>query len=226
MTDVVNPRPQIPDSRSKKIIAAIIPAYNEANHITEVLAAIKKASVLKKILIVDDGSADNTADIVKKEGFEVLQLEKNGGKGAAMQAGLEQVKADVYLFIDADLVGLRESHIESLINPLLEDKGLSMTIGKFKGGRKSTDWAQSIMPQISGQRAITKEFARSLPDLSKAGFGVEILITKFAKKNGFKSKEVILPSMTQVMKEEKLGFGKGFASRLKMYAHMFRSYLR
>lgn len=208
-------------------VAAIIPAYNEADHITEVLTVVKNAPFLNRVLVIDDGSVDNTADIAKKEGFEVLELKNNRGKGAALQAGLQHVKdTDIYLFIDADLVGLKKAHIESLVKPLMEDKELSMTIGKFKGGRKRTDWAQSIMPQISGQRAITKEFAKALPDLSKAGFGVEVLMTKFAKKKGFKIKEVILENMTQVMKEEKIGYGKGFIYRLKMYAHMLRSYLK
>jgi hypothetical protein len=101
-----------------------------------------------------------------------------------------------------------------------------MTVGKFKGGRKRTDWAQNLIPQISGQRAITATFAKSLPDLSKAGFGVEVLITKFAKKNDFQSKEVILENITQVMKEEKLGLREGIPYRLKMYFHMARSFIK
>jgi len=207
-------------------IAAIVPAYNEANHIGKVLEILKQTPLLDEVLIVDDGSADGTAEIAEELGFKVLKMTENQGKGAALQAGIKQINTDIYLFIDADLVGLQPKHLEGLVNPLLEDTSLSMTVGKFKGGRKSTDWAQHLVPQISGQRAITASLAKSLPDLSSSGFGVEVLITKFAKKNNFKSKEIILENLTQVMKEEKLGLARGFIYRLRMYLHLLRSSLK
>jgi len=207
-------------------IGVIVPAYNEARHIGDVLRVLKNIPFLDKILVVDDGSDDETAKTAGELGFEVLKQPYNQGKGAALQAGLKQVNADIYLFIDADLVGLNQNHLNDMVKPLLEDKSLAMTVGKFKGGRKSTDWAQHLVPQISGQRAITAKLAKSLPDLSSSGFGVEVLITKHAKKNGYKSKEVILENITQVMKEEKLGLLKGFSYRLRMYYHLLRSFLK
>ncbi len=212
---------------SNNFIAALVPAYNEEQNIEPVLTVLKEASILDKVLVIDDGSKDNTADIVKKHGFEVLQLKKNQGKGAAMEAGLKKIEyADIYIFIDADLVGLSTKHIEDMITPLIEDKELSMTLGKFVGGRKSTDWAQKIVPQISGQRAIKSNLAKALPSLKDQGFGVEITISRFAKKNGFKNQEIILKNITQVMKEEKQGFRRGFGNRLKMYGHIAKSFLK
>jgi len=216
-------------SRENKSIAAIIPAYNEEKNIAPILEVLKNVNFLDHILIVDDGSKDKTARIAKEAGFEVLELKENQGKGAALQAGIEKLRdknADIYMFIDADLVGLKAKHLEELIEPLFEDRSLSMTIGKFKGGRKRTDWAQYIIPTISGQRVLTKELVEALPDMSKSGFGTEVLITKTAKKNSFKTKEVILQNITQVMKEEKIGFRKGFTHRLKMYLDMLRSSFR
>ena len=205
-------------------IAALVPAYNEENNITPVLEVLKNISVLNQVLVIDDGSKDQTAEVAQKQGFDVLRLEKNGGKGAALEAGLKKIPdADIYIFIDADLVGLEAKHVEDMLSPLRLKNDISMTVGKFTGGRKSTDWAQRLVPQISGQRAMRSELAKALPSLKSEGFGVEVAITRFAKKNGFRAEEVILKNMTQVMKEEKMGISRGFANRLKMYSHIIKS---
>ncbi len=216
--------PELRTPNSEPTVVALIPAYNEAKNIGPVLEAIKNIPMLSEALVIDDGSIDNTADVAEKAGFNVLRLKKNAGKGAALEAGIKHLKdADIYLFIDADLVGLDNRHIESLINPLINEDGIQMTVGKFIGGRRRTDWAQHLVPNISGQRALKAEVVKTFPPLTEAGFGVEVIITRHVKKSGYKSQEVLLSNITQVMKEEKLGLIKGFTYRLKMYTHIAKS---
>ena len=63
-------------------IVALVPAYNEEKNIRPVLEVLKNISVLNQVLVIDDGSKDQTAKVAQEQGFDVLRLEKNGGKAA------------------------------------------------------------------------------------------------------------------------------------------------
>ncbi len=199
-------------------VVVIVPAYNEENQIAAVLDVLTKVKIVNEIIVVNDGSKDNTSAMARSYNVKVIDRERNGGKGAAMQTGIESTDADIIAFIDADLIGLKPEHIENLIKPLINGPDLMMTVGKFSGGRVSTDLAQAIVPFISGQRVFRRKFLNGLPNLADAGFGVEVAITQHAKRSGFKVKEVLISEVSQVMKEEKLGVIQGFKARLKMYS--------
>ncbi|HCG98833.1 MAG: hypothetical protein A2074_07915 [Candidatus Aquicultor primus] len=202
---------------NRKSVAVIVPAFNEERHIGNVLNILKNVDVVDEIIVVSDGSKDRTADVARGFGVQVIERTVNGGKGAAMQAGIETTDADIVAFIDADLIGITREHIENMIIPLIQDDELYMTVGRFTSGRISTDLAQAMVPFISGQRAVKREFLKGLPDLKATGFGVEIVITQHAKQNKFKVREVLIPEATQVTKEEKLGMRRGLKARMKMY---------
>jgi glycosyltransferase involved in cell wall biosynthesis len=209
--------------KSRLKISAIIPAYNEEGRISRVLEAVTSSPLLDEIVVVDDGSTDKTYEEAKSFLVKVIKREKNGGKGAALKTGLQNTKADIYVFLDADLLGLTPEHIQKLVEPLLKDENLMMTVGKFVGGRTSTDLSQVIVPYISGQRAIRKEFFKDLPEIEDKGFGVEVIFTKHALKKGYKTEEVILEKAAQIMKEEKRGILAGVLSRAVMYWEMLKS---
>lgn len=211
---------------SDVVVAVIVPAYNEVGRIGAVLKVLTEITFLDEVVVVDDGSADGTAEEASSFGVKVLRQTTNLGKGAALQHGFECIDADVYLTIDADLVGLTVQHIEQLLRPILEDPDLMMTVGKFKGGRLLTDLAQHLVPTISGQRGLRASFVRALPPLADSGFAVEVLITRAAEKEGAKVQEVELQNITQVMKEEKLGFVAGMRFRMKMYREMLTRLFR
>jgi len=199
-------------------VTVIVPAFNEEKHIGNVLSILKSVDIVDEIIVVNDGSHDRTSDVARSYGIRVVDCAANRGKGAAMQAGIEVTDADIVAFIDADLIGIKREHIENLVRPLLEEDDLYMTVGRFTSGRITTDLAQAMVPFISGQRAVKREFLAGLPDLSKTGYGVEIVITQHAKQRKLKVKEVLIPEATQVMKEEKLGMRQGLKARMKMYS--------
>jgi len=197
-------------------IAAIIPAYNEEATIGTVLDTIKQVNLVKQIIVVSDGSDDKTAEIARSKGVTVIDLESNIGKGGAMVKGLEATKADTLLFLDADLIGLKVQHIMDLLTPVLQQE-VEMTVGVFSSGRPATNIAQKIAPCLSGQRALKRDIIENISCLNLTRFGVEIALTKYVEENRIKFKEVFLPSMTHLMKEEKLGLIRGFMARMKMY---------
>ncbi len=72
---------------NKKELWIVIPAFNESAHIGKVIKPL--VSIGYQILVVDDGSSDNTASIAGKAGAVVLKLEKNAGKGNALRTGFD-----------------------------------------------------------------------------------------------------------------------------------------
>lgn len=197
-------------------VAAVVPAFNEAGTIGEVVGVLRSCPAIDEVIVVDDGSTDSTAAVALSAGARVLQLPENQGKGAAIQAGYEATDAEILLLCDADLVGLRLSHLYDLLQPLLGGTA-DMTVGVFEGGRPITDLAQVMAPQLSGQRALRREILAQLDDLTDARFGLEVALTRHCKQTGARVVEVVLPDLTQRMKEEKLGLVKGLMARAKMY---------
>jgi len=205
--------------------AAIIPAYNEEKTIGSVLEALKDSSYVDRIVVVSDGSEDRTADIARKQGAEVIELEVNQGKGGAIRAGLEYTDADFVLFLDADLIGLDFKHLKKLLEPVVNNE-TDMTIGLFDRGRLATDLAHKIAPYLSGQRAIRYEIIKDLLELKDAEYGLEALLTKHFQKNGYRYSEIVLHDITHIMKEEKMGFCQGFTQRIKMFWQVAKSMVR
>lgn len=195
---------------------AIIPAYNEEKTIGDVLQVLEKVTLIQKIIVVSDGSTDNTVEVARNYNVEVIELEENRGKGGALKAGLENITADVVLFLDADLIGLTVEHVHNLLLPVMYN-GVDMTIGIFEKGRIATDLAQKITPQLSGQRALKFSMMQQISDMDVSRFGVEVALNRLMESYGTKVREVILNDMSHVMKEEKLGVWKGMAARMKMY---------
>lgn len=197
-------------------VIAIVPAYNEENTVGDVVKVLNEAKYIDDIVVVSDGSTDNTVEVASVNGARVIELLENRGKGGAMKAGLEKYPADIILFLDADLIGLRNDHVERLVMPVLNEKA-DMTVGIFEKGRFATDFAQKFAPYLSGQRAVSRWVLENISDLDMARFGVEVALNRLVEKNNIKVKEVNLEDMSHVMKEEKRGVLKGFASRMKMY---------
>jgi len=196
--------------------AVIIPAYNEEKTIGSIIAAVKEVPFIEEIIVVSDGSVDRTAEVARENGVRVIALRENQGKGGAMMVGLNSTDADVLLFLDADLIGLKPGHIVDLLLPVMEGRA-EMTVGIFEHGRLATDLAQFLAPYLSGQRAVKKDLFKHLSNLEVTRFGIEVALTRFAKSAGISVVEVELRDMTHVMKEEKLGLVRGFLARIRMY---------
>ena len=206
-------------------VAAIIPAYNEEHRIVAVLTAVSAAGAVKTIIVVNDGSTDGTAAAAAKvPGVEVLTLPENRGKGGAMRAGALHANSDILLFFDADLVGLKSGHVTELLAPIHAGDA-AMTMGIFRGGRLWTDMAQFFAPAITGQRAILRDVFLQIPNLESVGYGIELAINDYVYKQGLVRRDVTLRGVTHPMKEEKLGWAKGAASRLRMYRQMLKFHL-
>ncbi len=203
-------------------ISVIVPAYNEAGRIGAVLEPILASRLVDEVVVVDDGSDDATAEEAARFPVQLIRLPENRGKAAALDAGVSAARNDEFLFLDADLVGLRTEHVDQLIRAYL-DEDLDMAVGVFSDGRRNTDWAQKINPYASGQRVLPRRlWERAKENVHEMNFGIEIALSRLAAREGWKKEYVKMAGVTHVLKEEKRGLAKGLADRLRMYGDMIK----
>lgn len=199
-------------------IAAIIPAYNEEATVSNVVNCVKNNSHIHEVIVVDDGSFDKTAELSQKSGAKVIKLNNNTGKGNALEQGVKNTTADILLFLDADLIGLNESHINRLLEPVIKGEA-DMTVGAVDRSDISPQFNKRFEKKgtpISGIRALKKSFWDEIPREYKKKFYIESAITYFAKKKKLKKKPFVLKGVKHRIKEEKMGKKQGRKARLKM----------
>jgi glycosyltransferase involved in cell wall biosynthesis len=83
-------------------ISVIIPAYNEGPSIASVVCSIASAGSWREVIVVDDGSSDDTADQAKRAGAAVVRHPYNKGNGAAVKSGIRTASGDYVLIVDGD----------------------------------------------------------------------------------------------------------------------------
>jgi dolichol-phosphate mannosyltransferase len=127
--DVSAARPARRDDRSgtndrwKGCVSVIVPVYNEAAHIDEILRAVHASPVKKEIIVVDDGSSDGTREKLRAlpalDDVTVVFHEKNCGKGAAIRTALAYARGEFVLIQDSDLEYDPQDY-RALLRPLEE----------------------------------------------------------------------------------------------------------
>ena len=188
----------------QSVISVVIPAYNEEKTIGEVISstnsAMENLRIPFEIIVVDDGSTDNTRRIATRYKAKVLFNGKNRGKGYALKKGFQHAQGDILVTIDADGAH-RPNEIPHLINPLFN--GVDIVAGsRFLGpGKDSTSrlnqfgnfvfnfvimtlTGKYITDSQTGFRAFKKEVLQKL-NLESVGYEIETEITVKGLKNGF-----------------------------------------
>jgi glycosyltransferase involved in cell wall biosynthesis len=125
------------------LLSVIIPVYNEASTLKEILARISSVKVDKEIIVVDDGSEDGTVDLLRGvtgENIKIIYCPQNRGKGAAFLTGIEAARGEFVIPQDADLEYDPQDYAV-LINYALKNN-LSVVYGSrfLKGWRGATSF--------------------------------------------------------------------------------------
>ena len=191
------------------LLSIIIPAFNEAAFLPEVIRRVGEAPYDKEIIIVDDGSTDGTREYLKglvSEGIKVIVHEKNMGKGAAMRTGIAVASGDVVIVQDADLEYDPKDY-PVLLEPIMQGKADVVYGSRFLGGphRVLFFWhsiGNSLITLISnmftdlnltdmetGYKAFRKKVFETIT-IESNRFGFEPEITAKVAKKGFRIYEV------------------------------------
>lgn len=207
------------NKNSSPTLSIIIPAFNEEKTIGKVLErllAVKFTGITKELVVVDDGSSDKTARIVKEKGKKIknlhfIQHEKNKGKGAAVRTGIENAKGDILIIQDADLE-YDPQDIPRLIEPILKKKykvvyGTRLRQSPVLFGKDKTPlllhffgnkflslvttalYGVSISDMETGYKAFSKKVLKGM-SLKSHSFDFEPEITAKILKKGFKILEL------------------------------------
>jgi glycosyltransferase involved in cell wall biosynthesis len=177
-------------------VSVIIPAYNESKTIKETIEAVHAIRLIDEIIVVDDGSNDNTCEIARKCNAKVIRCAENKGKGNALKLGLLRCKGDIVVFLDADTEKTARE-IVKLIQPI-QDGICDVAIARFgrpkkKGGfglvklvsRYGTKLlaGEYIESTLSGQRAFKAEVLKNIT--IGTGYGAEVGMTIDIIKKGY-----------------------------------------
>lgn len=192
-------------------VCVLIPAYNEADRIGLTIAALRARPEIGQIVVVDDGSADDTVRLALAAGASCTLQQSNAGKGAALTAAYKAARewGDIFLLLDADLGASAGEAVKLL--PLLVSGDADMTIGMLppdpafaatgqSGGRGfvmrlarqgiARRTQQLFQQPLSGQRAVRRSVLDALGGTFAPGFGVEVDLTIRALQAGFRVTEV------------------------------------
>lgn len=212
-------------------VSVLIPAFNESNRIVDTIRGIENIKEIDEIIVVNDGSTDDTADKAKKAGAKLVNIKNNSGKGKALKEGLKYVKNDVVAFIDAD-VGLTSREVIKLIEPVINGDA-DVTVARFpkvnvKSGfgfvKKLAKYGVKLLTgydfdsTLSGQRVFKKEVLDKIKKFY-SGYGIEVGMTIDILNMGYKIKEIDVDMTHSVTLRDLNGFihrGRQFIDILKV----------
>lgn len=199
-------------SRQKKIqVSVVVPAYNEEKTVGQMMADLLKCPTAEEIIVVNDGSTDQTEKILRSFGRQInlLTYSRNRGKAYALYRGIKAASGEVVIFLDADLTFLRDEHLRKLAQPILARK-TNYTLGMIESNKLNKFWFR-----ITGQRAYLKEPLRPyLEQIKNSRFGIEVFLNDiFPFKWG---KKVSLGGLGFVPKYQKMPPSEALPAFIKM----------
>jgi len=220
--------------------ACLIPAYNEAASIAQTVRTVRSVPGIDEVIVIDDASTDGTADEARSAGaHKVLTLERNLGKGGAMNHGLALTDADILLLLDADVRSSASEAVHLLAPILSGEADMSIAVlpkrphlaPSAKGGFglvvRLARWGIrrlagiEVQAPISGLRAVRREVIERIGGFER-GWELEIGLTVAAARAGFRIVEV-----PAAFSHRATGRGiRGFLHRGQQFAHVARFILR
>ena len=208
----------------KSKVAAIVPAYNEAETIQEVLQVLAATPLISEVLVISDGSTDQTVEIARAMGMRTIHLRQNLGKGLAMAVGVAHTDAEILTFVDGDILNLTAEQLTELIEPVLDGRS-DMNVGVRNRGPALNDWQRRHGPLLSGIRCLRREIFEAVPESHLEGFAIETGLNWACEELGMRITTTLLHNLKHLVKEKKRGLIRGFRARMRMFAAVFGAWM-
>jgi glycosyltransferase involved in cell wall biosynthesis len=205
--------------------AAVIPAWNEASTVGAVVYAALDAAHVDEVIVVDNASTDGTGDVALAHGARVV-VEPIAGKGQALRTGVDATTAELLVFLDADLVGLRPDHVDQLVGFVRRGEA-HMACGLFDRGPVANHIFLEGLPVLTGQRALHRSLFEQLDLRDIRGYRVEAALNSLIAHRDLTRVDQVLPGLWHRTKEEKLSSPLvGLATKVAMLTSACWSYTR
>jgi glycosyltransferase involved in cell wall biosynthesis len=196
-------------------ISIIIPAYNEAENIAPIVSSLRELNPSFEVIVIDDGSTDETAGAAYKAGATVYSHPYNIGNGAAVKTGIRVANGDIFVFMDGD----GQHKPEDIPRMLEQFPEYDMVVGQRKQGGQASykraignqiyNWMASYVTKFpvkdltSGFRAVKADIAKSYIYLLPNTYSYPTTITLGVLRDGRSLKYI--PIETQKRKSGKSG---------------------
>jgi glycosyltransferase involved in cell wall biosynthesis len=212
----------------KKTITALVPCYNEATRITHVLRPLIASKFIDEIIVIDDGSTDGSAAVVRKfdPKIKLIRNPSNIGKSGTISKGLIASASGTVFLIDADISGLKTYHLDKSIEIFFQKK-LDMLFLPVKSEYFNA-YTQAIGWNVlaTGERIIRKNLLTPYLKQFSKGYALEMFINQLGKKNNWKMDVIIWkkPEKAPISpsKIKKMGLIKGIRGDFKMMSEIFK----
>ncbi|SLN48321.1 Undecaprenyl-phosphate 4-deoxy-4-formamido-L-arabinose transferase [Aquimixticola soesokkakensis] len=204
-------------------VSCIVPAYNEGPRLRAVLEALLAQPLIDEIIVVDDGSSDDTVAVAQAiAGVVVHRMGQNGGKTRALAAGIARARGDSLLFIDADLSGLAADDLERLIAPVRAGRA-DMSISLRRNAPRPWHWIG--LDYISGERMMRRALLEDgLDELAALPrFGFEVWLNRRCVAHRARIAVVRWDAVDSPLKSAKFGVWAGVKADLRMMGDLFSS---
>jgi len=197
-------------------ISCIVCAFNEGPRIGAVLAVATAHPLIAEVIVVDDGSNDDTAEVAARfSNVRLILHTRNLGKSKAVATGVAAARHDLLMLLDADLKGLQVDDLTALAVPVLEERA-AVSLSLRRNSLMVFRWIG--IDFVSGERVVARRLlADVLQDINKLPrFGIEVFMNKRIIVAGLPIAIADWRSVTQSRKTEKLGWWRGVLAEWRM----------
>lgn len=208
------------------VIDAIVPARNEASTVADVVRACRACRYVRRVIVVDDGSTDGTAERARAAGADVVVRRapgEGGSKAHAMEAGVTASDAGAFLFVDADCIGLTGAHLDEICRPFVEGRAV-MSVGWFDYGV----WNRLVnyLAPTTGERVIPRWVWEAIPPEKLDGYTIELRINEVVAEARLPTVSRTMRGVTHRTKRDKYGKVQGAIETVRMFWQLARLPLR